>query len=86
MSLLKDGRIDTITHNGVARRVNYTHLRHLSNGKIESKSGTTIAFILDDNYNVIAQGEYTTLNGFRKKLGRIVATGRLLKALGLPRK
>jgi len=87
MSLLDEGRLDTITLNNVEHKVRYVHFRHLVDGKIHSKGGVTLAFITNADGKVVAKGEHIVLGeSFNKKLGRIIATGRLLKLLGLPRK
>jgi hypothetical protein len=87
MSLLELGRLDTITLNNVEHKVRYVHFRHLVDGKIHSKGGVTLAFLSREDGSIIAKGEHIVLGeSFNKKLGRIIATGRLLKQLGLPRK
>jgi len=80
--------MEQIEYKGQKYRVKYTHIRPILNGKIQSRGGTTVAFITDREQNVIASGQanVSLKDTYQKKLGRIIATGRLLKALGLPRK
>jgi hypothetical protein len=58
------------------------------NGNMSSYGGETIAFTLNDFGDVehTATARCLDTDLFRKKLGRIISAGRLLKKLGLPTK
>lgn len=59
-----------------------------ANGNISSYGGITTAYTLNEYGDIDQKAEAKCLKTelFRKKLGRIIAGGRLLKKLGLPTK
>jgi len=77
-----------ITYQGVDYPIVYQHNRIIKDGKVQAKGGTTVAYIYDKttgNIIHLAKANVSNKDTYRKKLGRIIATGRLLKGLGLPR-
>jgi len=70
-----------ITPDGIEYKVKYTHSFN------KDGSVYTIAFITDKNQRVLAKGvaHCSNKDTFSKKKGRIIATGRLYKDMGLPR-
>lgn len=77
-----------IQYKGEKYKVKYIHHRQLIDGKIQAKGGITEAFITDKKTKeVIANGQafVSYKDTYQKKLGRIIATGRLMKSLGIPR-
>lgn len=88
MQLLREGRLDTITLNGLEHKVNYAHFRRITDGKISVNGGVTVAYANDVLGDVIARGihVFKDTESFNKRLGRVIATGRMLKSKGLPRK
>lgn len=86
MSLLEEGFLKSLTIDGKEYRVRYQHHRPTDDkGNLLPKGGTTVASILKDDIEIKAISECSAKDTYRKKIGRIIATGRLLKALGLPR-
>jgi hypothetical protein len=87
MKLLKDGHLDAIIIDGTEFRVKYRHLRPTNEkGEYLPRGGTTVAYILKDEVEIKGVSECSMRDTYRKKLGRIIATGRLLKTLNIPRK
>ena len=87
MSLMSTGRLESVTIGDISYKVKFTYYRNFSNGKISSKGGVAVAFITDSEGNVIASGMDGTMNKtFSKKFHRFIASGKLLKKLGIPRK
>jgi len=87
--------LEKIEYKGKEYKIKYIHQRRWSepsreefmNGidfHIKPKGGRTIAFIGDEG-NPIEYGlsECSVKDSYNKKLGRVIATGRLLKRLGL---
>jgi len=67
-------------------KIKYIHERIIKNGVIQTKGGTTIAFIGDIESPISTGFSFVSKkDNYSKKLGRIIATGRLLKSLGLSR-
>lgn len=86
MKLLKDGHLDGIIIDGTNYRIRYQHQRPRDDkGQLCNKGGTTVASILKDGVEIPRTAEFPPDRYYLKKLGRIIATGRLLKTLGIPR-
>jgi len=80
--------LEKVEIDGEEYRIDYIHHRnmyHNGNGtmQIAPKGGTTIAVINKDNKNIIGLSKIPSNKTYNKKMGRIVAGGRLLKKLGL---
>jgi len=60
-------------------RTKFMHLRNLINGKPSSRGGITIAYVLNDDFNVIgfAPARCHINDNYSRKTGRIKAEGRL---------
>jgi hypothetical protein len=86
MKLLEDGHLDWIILDGTEYRIKYQHIRPTDGkGNLLPKGGTTTASILKDEIEIKAVSECSVHDTYRKALGRIIATGRLLKMLNIPR-
>jgi len=66
-------------------RIRWIHCRiEDDSGKTLPRGGETIAYILNDKGKRISGHAYCSVKDtYNKKLGRTIATGRLLKSLGL---
>jgi len=82
--------LKNIKYKGKKYKVKYQHYitRSEYTGEILPNGGTTLAFISDDDGNDLAIGySFCSMKDvYNKKLGRMIATGRLLKKIGLDTK
>ena len=82
--------LKNIKYKGKEYKVKYSHFREIDidTGTILPCGGRTIAFISDDENLPINMGiaDCSYKDTYNKKLGRMIATGRLLKKIGLDTK
>ena len=77
-----------IEHEGHEYKIKWVHVRpHNGNDEILPRGGTTIARTeKSDGTTIERQANCSVKDTYNKKLGRVIATGRLLKALGISTK
>ena len=76
-------KIKTVEFNKKMHMIRYKHVRNKDkDGVIEAKGGYTEAFIKEgDTVLETARAECSKKDVFRKELGRMISSGRLIKKL-----
>jgi hypothetical protein len=75
--------------NGKEMYIRFEHIRRKDEaGNVSNYGGKTVAYIVDKVSGGITKGESvcSEKDVYNKKLGRIIATGRLFKILNIPTK